>query len=331
MRDRVTRPENEAREVAVRAEHLSKKFGDFTAVDDVSFEVYEGEVVGYLGPNGSGKTTTMRMLLGLISPTAGTAVVLGHEITHQAERIRPLVGYMSQKFGLYDELTVGENLDFYAGVYELSGTRRRTRIAEVLDIVGLVEHRNERADHLSTGWRQRLGLAIALVHQPRLLMLDEPTSGVDPSARRVFWDLIAQLAEDGTTVFVSTHYMDEAEYCARLGIMNNARLLAMDTPQALKRTCLPGPAWDLVLDASLLIPALGALEATPGVVQVGLRGDHLHAITEAGAHDAASLGRALGPYGAGATVEQGEPTLEDVFTALTRVAYPAHEEPGSGV
>jgi ABC-2 type transport system ATP-binding protein len=306
-------------EIAVCAEHLSKKFGDFTAVDDVSFEVYAGEVVGYLGPNGSGKTTTMRMLLGLLAPTSGTAVVLGHDIAHQAEKIRPLVGYMSQKFGLYDELTVQENLDFYSGVYDLSRSERRARIGEVLDIVGLAEHRRERAGQLSTGWRQRLGLAIALVHRPRLLLLDEPTSGVDPSARRVFWDLIAQLAEDGTTVFVSTHYMDEAEYCGRLGIMNNARLLAMDTPQALKRACLPGPAWDLVLDAGLLIPALSALEAAPGVAQVGLRGDHLHAITLAGAHDAASLQRALGPYGAAAIIEPAEPTLEDVFIALTRV------------
>jgi ABC-2 type transport system ATP-binding protein len=306
-------------EIAVCAEHLSKKFGDFTAVDDVSFEVYAGEVVGYLGPNGSGKTTTMRMLLGLLAPTSGTAVVLGHDITHQAEKIRPLVGYMSQKFGLYDELTVQENLDFYSGVYDLSRSERRARIGEVLDIVGLAEHRRERAGQLSTGWRQRLGLAIALVHRPRLLLLDEPTSGVDPSARRVFWDLIAQLAEDGTTVFVSTHYMDEAEYCGRLGIMNNARLLAMDTPQALKRACLPGPAWDLVLDAGLLIPALSALEGAPGVAQVGLRGDHLHAITLAGAHDAASLQRALGPYGAAAIIEPAEPTLEDVFIALTRV------------
>jgi ABC-2 type transport system ATP-binding protein len=313
-------------EVAVRAEHLSKQFGDFTAVDDVSFEVYVGEVVGYLGPNGSGKTTTMRMLLGLLSPTAGTATVLGYDILHHAQEIRPLVGYMSQKFGLYGELTVQENLDFYAGIYDLSGARRRTRTAEVLEIVGLTAHRRERADELSTGWRQRLGLAIALVHQPKLLLLDEPTSGVDPSARRVFWDLIAQLALDGTTVFVSTHYMDEAEYCGRLGIMNNARLLAMDTPQALKRSTLPGPAWDLVLDAALLIPALGMLEPVPGVAQVGLLGDHLHAITVAGAHDAGSLRRALGSYGEGAVVEQAEPTLEDVFTALTRAAAPAQPD-----
>jgi ABC-2 type transport system ATP-binding protein len=305
-------------EIAVCAEHLTKKFGDFTAVNDVSFEVDTGEVVGYLGPNGSGKTTTMRMLLGLLTPTAGTARVLGYDVRSQAEQIRPLVGYMSQKFALYDELTVLENLNFYAGIYALTGARRRTRIDEVLEIVGLQEHRREQAGDISTGWRQRLALAIALVHGPRLLFLDEPTSGVDPSARRIFWDLIDRLAGDGATVFVSTHYMDEAEYCGRLGIMSLGRLLAMDTPQALKRSTLPGPAWDLILDP--LIPALRTLEAVPGVAQVGLRGDHLHAITQAGAHDAESLRQALGSLGQDAVIEQADPTLEDVFTALTRPA-----------
>jgi ABC-2 type transport system ATP-binding protein len=305
-------------DIAVRAERLSKKFGDFTAVDHVSFEGSVGEVVGYLGPNGCGKTTTMRMLLGLLTPTAGAATVLGYDVRRDAEKIRPLVGYMSQKFALYDELTVWENLNFYAGVYTLAGAQRRARIDEVLEIVGLQEHRREQAGDISTGWRQRLALGIALVHRPRLLFLDEPTSGVDPSARRVFWDLIDRLASDGTTVFVSTHYMDEAEYCGRLGIMNRGRLLAIDTPPALKRSTLPGPAWDLMLDA--LIPALRALENAPGVAQVGLRGDHLHAITQAGDHDAESLRRALGPLGQDAVIEQADPTLEDVFTALTRPA-----------
>jgi ABC-2 type transport system ATP-binding protein len=305
-------------EIAVSAEHLTKKFGEFTAVDDVSFEVRRGEVVGYLGPNGSGKTTTMRMLLGLLTPTQGTAYVLGHDIRHHPEKISPLVGYMSQKFALYDELTVYENLDFYGGIYNLRGKERRQRIDEVLQLVGLGQHRNERAEDISTGWRQRLALAIALVHNPPLLFLDEPTSGVDPTARRVFWDLIDRLAGGGTTVFVSTHYMDEAEYCQRLGIMNLGRLLALDTPLALKSACLPGPAWDLILDPLNLIPALHALESVPGVTQVGLRGDHLHTITEGEAHNAASLLVALGPYAEGAGVEEAEPTLEDVFIALTR-------------
>jgi ABC-2 type transport system ATP-binding protein len=223
---------------------------------------------------------------------------------------------MSQKFALYDELTVLENLNFYAGIYALSGAKRRSRIEEVLEVVGLRDHRREQAGDISTGWRQRLALAIALVHGPRLLFLDEPTSGVDPSARRTFWDLIDRLAGDGATVFVSTHYMDEAEYCGRLGIMSQGRLLAMDTPQALKRSIVPGPAWNLILDP--LIPALQALAGVPGVVLVGLRGDHLHAITQAGAHDAESLRQALGPLGQDAAIEQTDPTLEDVFTTLTR-------------
>jgi ABC-2 type transport system ATP-binding protein len=304
------------RQYAVSAEHLTKKFGDFTAVNDVVFQVQTGEVVGYLGPNGSGKTTTMRMLLGLLSPTSGTAHVLGHDIRHEGAAIRPLVGYMSQKFALYDELTVLENMEFYAGIYDLGGARRRVRVAEVLELVGLQDCLHDRAGQISTGWRQRLALGIALVHSPQLLLLDEPTSGVDPSARRLFWDLIDQLANSGTTVFVTTHYMDEAEYCGRLGIMNEGRLLAMDTPQALKSSSLPGPAWDLVLDA--LIPAVKALEKTPGVAQVGLRGDHLHAITLGGAHDVASLRSALGLYGQDALIEETDPTLEDVFTALTQ-------------
>ena len=305
-------------EPAVRAEHLSKKFGDFLAVDDISFEVPVGEVVGYLGPNGSCKTTTMRMLLGLLSPTSGSAQVLGFDVRRQAQEIRSLVGYMSQKFALYDELTVLENLEFYAGMYDLRGAERRRHVDQVLHLVELEGHQGEQAGALSTGWRQRLALAIALVHKPRLLLLDEPTSGVDPSARRVFWDLIDRLAQQGTTVFVTTHYMDEAEYCGRLGIMSGGRLLAMDTPLSLKRSTLPGPAWDLMLDP--LIPALELLEQTPGVFAVGLRGDHLHAITQAGAHTAGSLHDVLASLGVAAMIEAADPTLEDVFVALTRTS-----------
>ncbi len=302
--------------VAVRAENLTKVFGSFTAVNDVSFEVPVGEVVGYLGPNGCGKTTTMRMLLGLLHPSSGTAEVLGYDVRHHAQEIRSLVGYMSQKFSLYDELTVLENLVFYAGMYGLRGAARRQRVDEILHLVELENHKGEQATALSTGWRQRLALGIALVHQPRLLLLDEPTSGVDPSARRVFWDLIDRLAQNGTTVFVTTHYMDEAEYCGRLGIMSAGHLLAMDTPLTLKRSTLPGPAWDLVLEP--LIAAMDLLEQTPGVFQVGLRGDHVHAITENGAHSAESLQTALAPLGVPVLVEQADPTLEDVFVALTR-------------
>jgi ABC-2 type transport system ATP-binding protein len=228
--------------------------------------------------------------------------------------IRPLIGYMSQKCALYDELTVAENLAFYAGIYGLPATSPRHR--EAMALVGLGGRENERAGQISGGWRQRLALAIALVHQPRLLFLDEPTSGVDPVARRVFWDTIDGLAQAGATVFVSTHYMDEAEYCGRLGIMSEGRLLAMDTPAALKRDTLPGPAWNLVVDR--LIPALDVLEHSAGVFQVGLRGDHLHAITLAGQHTAASLQAVLESMGFSAHVEPADPTLEDVFLTLAK-------------
>jgi ABC-2 type transport system ATP-binding protein len=302
-------------DTVIAVDNLTKRFGDFTAVDHVSFEVARGEVVGYLGPNGSGKTTTIRMLLGLLRPTDGRARVLGYDVATQTDAVRPLAGYMSQKFALYEELTVDENLTFYGGVYGLLGARRRERVAETLALVGLAEHAHERAGALSGGWRQRLALGIALVHRPALLFLDEPTSGVDPAARRAFWDLIYTLAEEGTTIFVSTHYMDEAEHCGRLGIMYAGRLLAMDTPGALKASQLPGPAWDLVVDP--LIPALDALAALPGVTRASLLGDHLHAVTVGDAHTAASLQNALVAAGFVAPrVEPAEPTLEDVFTIL---------------
>jgi ABC-2 type transport system ATP-binding protein len=302
-------------EIAIVVENLTKKFGDFTAVDGVSFEIQSGEVVGYLGPNGSGKTTTIRMLLGLLRPTSGNARVLGFDIEHQAEAIRPLVGYMSQKFALYEDLTVRENLVFYAGVYGMRLAEYGPRVDEVLQLVGLAERGGERAGEISGGWRQRLALGIALIHRPRLLFLDEPTSGVDPAARRAFWDLIYTLAEQGTTIFVTTHYMDEAEHCGRVGIMFGGRLLAMDTPSALKGSQLKGPAWSVVADP--LIPALDALNALPGIEQAGLLGDHLRAITRREAYTAATLQSALAAHGfPNALVEEGEPTLEDVFVSL---------------
>ncbi|MCS7055956.1 MAG: ABC transporter ATP-binding protein [Thermoflexales bacterium] len=301
-------------ESVIVVHQLTKKFGDFTAVDSVSFEVRRGEVVGYLGPNGSGKTTTMRMLLGLLRPTSGSATVLGYDIVRDAERIRPLVGYMSQKFALYDDLTVRENLAFYGGVYGLTEAQLRSRLAELFPLIGLEGRENMCAGALSGGWRQRLAMGIALVHQPQLLFLDEPTSGVDPEARREFWDIIYTLAERGVTVFVSTHYMDEAEYCGRLGLMNQGRLLALDTPSALKREAVPGEAWDIA--AQPLLPALEALEALPGVTQAGLLGNRLHALTARGAHTTETLGRALAAFAP--QVEAAEVTLEDVFAVLTR-------------
>ena len=290
---------------------LTKRFGDFTAVDSVTFEVRAGEVLGYLGPNGSGKTTTLRMLLGLLRPTSGEATVLGFDIRREAERIRERVGYMSQRFALYDELTVWENLAFYAGVY---GVHDPGRLRQVLAMVGLTGVEADPAGSLPIGWRQRLALATAIIHHPTLLVLDEPTSGVDPVARRGFWDLIYTLAEQGVTAFVTTHYMDEAEYCARVGIMRRGRLLAMDSPSALKRSALPGLAWDVFADP--MLPALEALQRLSRVQRAGLAGDHLRAITDADV-SAADLEAGLSASDLHAfRVERAEPTLEDVFLTL---------------
>ena len=235
----------------IRVEGLTKRFGDFTAVDHVSFTVQRGEVIGYLGPNGSGKTTTIRMLLGLLLPSEGNAEVLGYDIRRQSEAIRRECGYMSQKFSLYHDLTVEENLRFYAGVY---GVRNESQMQATLARVELTPQRRTRVSDLSTGWKQRLALAIAIVHHPQLLFLDEPTSGVDPTARRAFWDLIYDLVNEGVTALVTTHYMDEAEYCGRVGIMREGKLLALDTPAQLKKEALPGLAYDVF--ASPLIEAL---------------------------------------------------------------------------
>lgn len=300
---------------AIALRGLTKKFGDFTAVDGVTFTVDTGEVLGFLGPNGSGKTTTMRMLLGLMQPTAGSASVLGYDAQRETELIRPLVGYMSQKFALYEDLTVRENLQFYAGVYGMPPAVRQPRVQAVLQTIGAINHANAIAGQLSGGWRQRLALGIALVHSPRLLFLDEPTSGVDPATRREFWDLIYALAEQGTTIFVSTHYLDEAEHCTRLGIMHAGRLLAIDTPSALKQTLVAGPAWEIV--ATPLLAALGALQAHPGVRRASLLGDRLHAVTLHGTCTAGSLQAILSAAGCPhAQVLPADPTLEDVFTEL---------------
>jgi len=300
-------------EAVIQTKDLTKRFGDFTAVDGVTFEVRPGEVLGYLGPNGSGKTTTIRMLLGLLLPSEGSAQVLGYDILRDSEAIRERVGYMSQKFALYDELTAWENLEFYAGVY---GVRDRAHIEGTLERLGLDELKREWAGDLPVGWRQRLALATAIVHRPQLLFLDEPTSGVDPTARRDFWDLIYEFVSEGVTAFVTTHYMDEAEYCGRVGIMSAGRLLAMDTPSALKESALPGLVWDIEVPSGGLLSALGILEKTPGVLRTGLAGDHLRAVTESDVQEA-DIERALKALGSDhIQITRAEPSLEDVFLAL---------------
>ncbi len=308
-------------EPLVRAQGLTRLFGDFVAVDQVSFEIYPREVVGYLGPNGSGKTTTIRMLLGLLEPSAGTATVLGYDVRRQPEAIRERVGYMSQRFALYDELTVQENLTFYAQVY---GVRRAGRVQEVAEALGLTPLAHRRAGALPAGWRQRLALATALLHRPRVLFLDEPTSGVDPPTRRAFWDLIYDLVEQDIAIFVTTHYMDEAEYCHRVGLMHQGRLLAMDTPARLKARLLQARLWEV--SARPLLAALAQAETLPGVQRVALHRDRLRLLTRPEV-TANALRRGL--QQAGVQVEHVEPvtpTLEDVFLALTGETGP--EPPG---
>jgi len=302
---------NDQADVVVISEGLTKRFGDFTAVDNVSFRIRAGEVLGYLGPNGSGKTTTIRMLLGLLLPSVGQSQVLGFDSVNEAEDIRQRVGYMSQKFALYDELTSFENLSFYAGVY---GIRDPNVLAATINLLGLEKIQNERASELPLGWRQRLALATAIVHKPTILFLDEPTSGVDPGARRNFWDLIYELAESGVTILVTTHYMDEAEYCTRVGFMRRGRLMAMGTPTDLKESEVAGAIWRV--HCTPLLASLDLLETLPVVRNVSLSGDHLRAIIDekSSVHSVEHALDAAGFHDV--RIQQTAPTLEDVFLSL---------------
>ena len=299
-------------ETVISVQNLTRRFGDFVAVDHINFEVQTGEIVGYLGPNGSGKTTTIRMLLGLLAPSEGQATVLGYDVFAQSEEVRSRVGYMSQKFAIYDDLTSLENLTFYGGVY---GITDKARIQRTLELVGLKGHESTLTRDMSTGWRQRLSLGIALVHEPKLLFLDEPTSGVDPTARREFWDLIYELAEGGVTILVTTHYMDEAEYCERVGVMRAGKLLAMDTPTALKRSIIQGDVWEVYVHP--LERGLDLLSAAEGVDRVGLAGDHLRVISSQVQRE--TMQRLLAEAGVSVEkIERGEASLEDVFLSLAR-------------
>jgi len=217
-------------DVAVETRHLTRRFGSIVAVRDLNLTIAKGEVFGLLGPNGSGKTTTIRMLCGLLAPSEGTAIVAGVDVREAPDRIKELIGYMSQRFGLYEDLTVAENMDFYAGIYGLEGPGKRGRIADVVSFLGLDRRLNQLAGTLSGGWKQRLGLACAMMHQPQVLFLDEPTAGVDPAARRNFWKTIHMLAEQGTTIIITTHYMDEAERCTRVALLSQGHLIALGHP-----------------------------------------------------------------------------------------------------
>jgi ABC-type multidrug transport system ATPase subunit len=308
-------------------------FGTFTAVDRVSFTVPRGEVFGLLGPNGSGKTTLIRALCGLVPLAHGAARVLGHDVTREAERIRSSIGYMSQKFSLYEDLTAQENLDFYAGIYGLSRVETRRRQDELVAQVGLGPYLKKRGGQLSGGWKQRLALACSMLHRPELVFLDEPTAGIDPVARRDLWDLLFRLSAQGVTLFVTTHYMDEAERCGKIGYLYQGHLLTFGTPQELKDLPSITPEgtrrWEIRPDrsqgtsghASEIAALLERLRAQEGVRQATIFGQSIHALVSEQS-DPRHLGLA------GYTVTPAEPSLEDVFVTLARAQ--GYESPGIG-
>ena len=303
---------------AVEVEELTRRFGDFVAVDRVTFSVRRGEIFGFLGPNGAGKTTTIKMLTGLLPPSSGRGRVAGYDIMRDTAAIKQSIGYMSQLFSLYGDLTVDENIGFFAGLYGVPRERRAERRARVLAMAGLEHEGSRLTGDLPLGWKQRLALGSAVLHEPPVLFLDEPTSGVDPIARRQFWELIDELADGGTTVFVSTHYMEEAEYCHRLALMNRGQLIALDTPAAL-RAGARDPIFELTTDDSPR--AVEALAGVPGVIEAAMFGRDLHVVVEDEARARATVPAVLAAAGIEAgEMHQVEPSLEDVFVARVRAA-----------
>ncbi|HEY1215171.1 MAG TPA: ABC transporter ATP-binding protein [Bryobacteraceae bacterium] len=297
----------------ITADGMTIRFGSFTAVQDVSFQVGKGELFGFLGPNGSGKTTIIKALCGLLTPTEGTGTILGMDIRKHAADIRRHVGYMSQKFGLYEDLTVAENLTFYAGVYGIKGTQAEQRTKELLALTGMEPYLDRRVGALSGGWKQRLSLSCAIIHSPEVLFLDEPTAGIDPVARRSLWDLFFQLSGQGVTFFVTTHYMDEAERCGRVGYIYLSKLAAIGTIAELQQLPEANPKGTVrvQIDASDASMELTRLRSMTGVREATIFGRSIHALVEQDDLDA--IRQQLN----GTSVETIVPSLEDVFVTLT--------------
>jgi ABC-2 type transport system ATP-binding protein len=300
---------------AVRIENLVKRFGDFVAVDNVSLDVAPGEIFGFLGPNGAGKSTTIRILCGLLPPTSGKASVGGFDVMTQPEDIKQNIGYMSQKFSLYDDLTVQENIEFFGGVYGVSEQKLIQRRDYVLKMAGLEDKRDTMTKLLAGGWKQRLALGCAILHEPPIVFLDEPTSGVDPIARRSFWQLIYQLSAAGQTVFVTTHYMDEAEYCHRIALMYGGHVIALGSPAELKRSLGIGTLLNLV--TSDLLPCMTALENRKHIQDIAVFGGGLHLKVDDADAAIAEIRSALNDAGIHIkTLEPITPSMEDVFVSL---------------
>jgi len=312
----------EGNDLAIRARGLTKRFGDFTAVAGIDFDVRHGEIFGFLGPNGSGKTTTIRMMLGLLEPTAGAVEVLGVPVTERAQVIRPRVGYMSQRFSLYNDLTVLQNLRFYGRAYGLDNDLLRERIRSALRMAGLEGRERTNTKDLSGGWRQRLALSAAILHRPELVFLDEPTAGVDPVSRRAFWDLLYRLIAEGITVFVTTHYMDEAEHCHRLAFIQRGRLIATGSPEEIKQGLMHGQVLEIApSDTAKAVQVLRAAREAGRLPleEVAMYGSLVHVVAPMLAQYQEAIAAELRQ----ADVEPGdmaviEPSLEDVFIACMR-------------
>lgn len=318
------------RAVAVRAQELTRTFGAFVAVDHLNFEIPTGAVWGFLGPNGAGKSTTIRMLCGILSPTSGQATVLGYDVVRDPEQIKERIGYMSQRFSLYNDLTVEENLAFFAGIYGLSRSERRERTEEWIARADLRGRERVLAGALSGGWKQRLAFGCAVLHRPQMVFLDEPTSGVDPVSRREFWDLIGQFSEAGVTVMVTTHYMDEAEHCDTLAFIFAGRIIAMGTPEEIKRRQMTGALLEVLTPQ--YAEALDALASRPEIREAALFGRAIHVTMENGGDAISKLRRILADRGVEVErITPVTPSLEDAFVSLVeRSAGPSAVSDSSG-
>ncbi len=301
--------------IAVSVKELEKKFGDFTAVNRINFEVKRGEIFGFLGPNGAGKSTTIRMLCGILKPTSGAGRVGGYDINRQQELIKQNIGYMSQKFSLYEDLTVEENIDFYGGIYKVPRKYRKEREEWIIRMAGIEAFRSHITGTLSVGWKQRLALGCAIIHEPKIIFLDEPTSGVDPIARNNFWKLIKDMAKEGVTVFVTTHYMDEAQNCDRLALIYQGAIIATGTPDELKMQCMK----EDVLKISLPHPEnwIEKIKKLDCVKEAAFFGVDLHIIAKDGRQATSLISGLFSEAGIkDFTIEKIEPSLEDVFVSL---------------
>lgn len=300
---------------AVEVRDLVKRFGNFTAVDHISFQVAKGEVFGFLGPNGAGKSTTIKMLCGILSPTSGTGQVGGFDITHQQDRIKETIGYMSQKFSLYEDLTVDENIDFYSGIYRLNKKKKKERTDWIIKMSGLEKLRSNLTRTLSTGWKQRLALGCAIIHEPRIIFLDEPTSGIDPIARKSFWNLIKEMADTGVTIFVTTHYVDETDNCNRIAMIYKGTIIAMGTPTELKKTSMKAHVLEISISNSQ--EWMEKISALPAIKEAALFGNTIHAVVGDVKTAVSNIRQFfkrenIRDY----DVRRIQPTLEDVFVSL---------------